>query len=189
MSWLLRKLDSLGGAVFAAALGGAASQAQAFTDAYLQRLGGRLDEAAMVLNQARDGSLLPDASAATRDQLAADFAARVEHLAALRDALLDVTPLWRPFALIGRMDPAIAAGTLDAFVPALPLTMATGVHVLAGLLLGLLLWETCKAPGVAVRRYRRQQRSRRTARVRLSQQQQRRREPSLGTAPRSPREP
>lgn len=156
VGWLGRKLDSAAGAVFGAVLGATASQGQAFTAAYVQRLGGRLDEAVMVLQQARDGALLPDASAATRDQLVAEFAARVEHLTALRDALLDVAPLWRPFALVAQMDRSIAAATLADFVPALPLTAATAVHAGVGLILGLLLWELCKAPALLLRPWGRQ---------------------------------
>lgn len=183
MSWVLHKLDALAGAVFGAVLGGAASQGQAFTAAYLQRLGGRLDEAEMVLAQARAGTLLPDASDATRDQLVAEFAARVEYLAGLRDSLLEVAPIWRPFALIGQAEPAIAEGTLGSFVPALPLTLATGVHAAVGLLLGLLLWECCKAPAAVVRRRRQR---RRAARPRPMPQS--RREPSFTTVPRDRRD-
>lgn len=181
MSWLIHKMDALAGAVFGAVLGAAASQGQAFTAAYLQRLGGRLDEAAMVLAQARDGTLLPDASAATREQLVTEFAARVQYLEGLRDSLLAVSPLWRPFALIGQMETEIAANTLDSFVPALPLTLATAVHAGLGLLLGLLLWECCKAPAIVLRRRRRH-------RQRPRPMPQRRREPSFTTVSREGQE-
>ncbi|SOD96497.1 Protein of unknown function [Caenispirillum bisanense] len=190
VGWLGRKLDSAAGAVFGAVLGATASQGQAFTAAYVQRLGGRLDEAVMVLQQARDGALLPDVSTATRDQLVAEFAARVEHLSALRDALVDVAPLWRPFALLAQMDRTIAAATLGDFVPALPLTAATAVHAAVGLVLGLLLWELCKAPALLLRPRRRP--AAKAARPRHAGRPQEapppRREPTLTATPTDRRE-
>ncbi|WP_404381825.1 DUF2937 family protein [Caenispirillum salinarum] len=192
MSWLLRKLDSLGGAVVAGALAGAASQGQAFTNAYLQRLGGRLDEAQAMLARARAGDLLPAAAPAVRADLVADLEGRVATLTARIESLTAVDPLWRPFRLATEFDPAVAAATLEAFVPALPLTVATGVHVAVGLLLGLLVWEGCKSPAIPVRLWRRRRLRRRKAAARQAQAARRRtpvrREPTLaaGEAPPAP---
>jgi hypothetical protein len=166
MSWILRKLDSMGGAVFAGVAGAAASQGQAFTLAYLQRLGGRLDEARHVMEQARSGVLLPDAAPALRDDLVADLTARVADLESRMAALQMVDPLWRPFVLAVKADSAVAAATLEQFAPALPLTLATAVHAGVGLVIGLLVWEVCKTPALPVRYWRRRVKARAAARVR-----------------------
>lgn len=163
MGWLLHKLDSMAGAVFGAVLAGSASQGQAFTAAYLQRLGGRLDEAEDLLDRAREGTLAPGAGTATRAELVADLQSRVEALTSMRRELLEVPELWRPFALLWEMDAGIAAATLEMFTPALPLTLATLLHAAVGLLVGLLLWEGCKAPAIPVRRLRRRRREQRIA--------------------------
>lgn len=190
MSWLLRKLDSLAGAAVAGTLAGAASQGQAFTNAYLQRLGGRLDEARETLARARDGDLLPDAGPEVRADLVADLAARVADLTARLESLMDADPLWRPFVLAAEFDPAVAAATLESFAPALPLTLATGVHVFVGLLLGLLAWEGCKAPAIPVRRWRKRRLRKRhaAARARAARraEPETRREPSFEPSARPP---
>lgn len=147
MSWVLRKLDSLGGAVMAAAGGMVLSQAPAFFVQYLQRLGGHLDEARMAVTSA---GTLPGAPGApppeALDVLTARLQARVDHLAQVYQAVSDAGPWTRPFAFLRHADWAIVDKTLEHFQPALPLTGAGLSYLALGLVLGLVAFELVKLP-------------------------------------------
>lgn len=146
MSWLLGPFDRLVGTVTAACAGLAASQLQAFVAAYLQRLGGHLDEARLSLQRLQTGGFLPGVDAASRDRLVGAFAHRVEELSTAYDAVARADIFVRPIAFLTHVDRAIADATLASFTPALPLDTASIVYVLAGMAFGWLVYEVLKLP-------------------------------------------
>ncbi|HEY4135759.1 MAG TPA: DUF2937 family protein [Alphaproteobacteria bacterium] len=146
MSWLLRKFDSLAGTAVAATTGLAASQAQAFSAAYLQRLGGHLDEAKLTLEKMRSGDYLGQVAADMQAAMVTAAERRVEELRQAYDAIAGADPLWRPLTLLRDADPAIAKATFAVFQPALPLDSASLISALAGMVLGWLLYDLATAP-------------------------------------------
>lgn len=146
MSWLLRKIDSLAGTCVAAASGLAASQAQAFSAAYLQRLGGHIDEARLTLEKIRAGDYAGPLPVDMQAALVSAAERRVGDLARAYDAIMSADPLWRPFTLLRDMDTAIAKAALASFQPALPLDTASLVSALAGMVLGWLAYGLVTAP-------------------------------------------
>ncbi|HZD25839.1 MAG TPA: DUF2937 family protein [Alphaproteobacteria bacterium] len=144
--WVGRKVDSLIAAMFAAALGVAASQVLAFVQQYLQRLGGHLDEASRTLLKVQTGEAFPTLGPEARRQVADELLQRVHALDAADQAIRHAGPLGRPVAFVMHLDPEIARSTLDAFEPALPLDAASLAYAAAGLFIGWLAWELVKAP-------------------------------------------
>ena len=146
MTWLLGTLDRLIGTVIAACMGLAASQTQAFIAAYLQRLGGHLDEARRSLDKLQGGELLPGVDAASREPLVAAFTRRADELTAVYNAIAGADVFTRPVAFFTHMDRTIAEATLSAFTPALPLDSASVTYALIGMVLGWLLYGLLKLP-------------------------------------------
>lgn len=144
--WLLGTCDRLIGTVFAACTGVAASQMQAFIAAYLQRLGGHLDEARRSLAKMQAGEFLPGADAASQERLVTAFARRVDELLTAHNAIASSDIFSRPIAFFAHMDRTIADATLMAFTPALPLDSASIVYALVGMVLGWMLYELVKLP-------------------------------------------
>lgn len=115
------------------AVGGAAavSQAPAFMQQYLQRLGGTVDGMRR--------------AAETLDQVPAQLSLQIATLHTHETALRTATPLTRPYVLLRDLDQRVLDGTLATFEPAVPLTLEALVYaaigmVLAVLLGGLLAW-------------------------------------------------
>lgn len=139
----------------AAALGAAVfAQFPAFYQQYLQRLGGRLDQAKLdVARIAQDAAVLGRSVQAYVEELlesgteAARLAARRElerldsadHLQSAYAALRDAGPLERPIAFLQHVDGAIARDTLQVFEPAVPVTLEGLLYGAAGLVAGLVL--------------------------------------------------
>lgn len=146
MRWLLRKIDSLVAAMFAALGGIAASQFLAFLQQYRQRLGGRLEEAEANYLLIRDGTLYRAVDESTRAQLAAAAQARVDALAGAHDAIAAADPFAKPFVFLRHIDGEIARATFETFQPALPLDAVSLAYGGAGLLLTWILYELLKAP-------------------------------------------
>ena len=140
--------------VFAIAGAAGLSQFPEFFRQYVQRLGGRFDQAAVqeerIVAAAREHGL------ATQDYVQrllanTDAVARSEGhnvLAALTDAerlrtayqaLVGASPLERPFVWLRHFDDSVARATLDQFVPALPLSAEGIVYAGIGMLIGLAL--------------------------------------------------
>lgn len=155
MGWLLRKLDTIGGAVFAGVAGAAVSQLQAFIQQYVQRLGGHLDEAQRnvdtLLNSDRYQAMAADA----RDLIVADARARVDEIRSALDAIDGAGLFAKPFAFLAHLDAGVAARTLESFAPALPVDAASLIYAGMGLIAGLVLWALVKAPFALVFRRRR----------------------------------
>jgi hypothetical protein len=155
MNWLLGTFDRLIGTVIAAVTGLAASQTQAFIQAYLQRLGGHLDEARTSYEKLQSGQFLPGADALSQQRMAEAFGHRVDELSQAYSAIADADVFERPFRFIAHMDRAIAEATLTNFNPSLPLDSASLVYSLIGIMLGWLIYELIKLPfAVLGRRHR-----------------------------------
>ena len=156
MSWLLRKLDSLLAAVLAAVAGLGLSQAQAFAQQYLQRLGGHRDEAERAWQSLQ--ASIGDAADTTAQRLSSQAYARFQDLAGAYDAIREAAPLLKPLALARRLDSEIARRVVADYQPALPIETASLVYALAGMLLALLLYDLLKWPFAALFRPARRRR-------------------------------
>lgn len=154
MRWLLAKIALLGGTAWAAIGGATASQSVAFVHAYLQRLGGHIDEVMRTIEGLRDGSFAPAISdPAVRERMIDAFSARLAELNAARDAIVNAADLWKPGALALHMDREIAARTAEAFTPAIPLDLPSAVYGVAGIVIAWTIWEVAGWP--VRRRFRR----------------------------------
>lgn len=150
MSWLTRRLDHLGSAAAGGAGGLGFSQAPAFTHAYLQRLGGHIDEARRTIDKLAAGDILPWLGSEARQQGVAELTLRLSELEGLQQVLLEAPAIARPFTLMRHADWSIARGAAEAFVPAIPIDPASIVWTLIGVVLAALTWDACKLPFWAV---------------------------------------
>ena len=154
MRWLLSLFDRLIGTTIGAIAGVSASQTQAFIHAYLQRLGGHLDEARASYLKLRAGEFLPGADPSSQQRMAEAFGHRVEELSQAYNAIADADAFVRPLRFAAHVDRSIAEATFTSFTPALPLDTASLVYALAGMVLGLLIYEFIKLPLRPFRRRR-----------------------------------
>ncbi|MFQ6017117.1 MAG: DUF2937 family protein [Kiloniellaceae bacterium] len=130
------------------------SQFPAFYHHYLQRLGGRLDQARLQAERIEEAAgaegmrvadyievFLKSSESAHRRQggVMLQEMSDLERLRAALDALAGARPLERPLRFAEHMDPELAEATLQSFNPGLPLTPEGFVYAAAGLLTGLLL--------------------------------------------------
>lgn len=119
-----------------------------FIQQYLQRLGGRLDEARRQLAEfeavARQSKLtLPqfiDRTSANPDEAVARLGGvmqgtidRVAELSRAETALRDASLWEKPFVFFAHLDTSIAGATLDIYRPAVPTTVEGLVYALAGM--------------------------------------------------------
>jgi len=104
------------------------AQAPEFLQQYLQRLGGHLDEARRMVEQAPQ------------------LAARVAELAVARDALTGAAAWAKPVAFLRHPHIDIAWRTLDDFRPALPLTVEGLAWAVAGVVIGVGMGALLLAP-------------------------------------------
>lgn len=123
-----------------------------FIQQYLQRLGGRLDEARLQVAKfeeiARQSSLTlsqfiertsatPDAAVAKLGGLMREAVQRVESLAAAENAIRSASAWEKPFAFFAHLDRAIASATLEVYKPAVPATVEGACYALAGMVVML----------------------------------------------------
>lgn len=146
MNWLARRLDHLGSAAAGGVGGLGFSQAPAFTHAYLQRLGGHIDEARRTIEKLAAGDILPWLGGDNREQAVAELTLRLSELERFQQVLLDSPAILRPFTLVRHADWSIARGAAEAFVPAIPVDPASIVWTLIGVLLAALAWDATKIP-------------------------------------------
>ncbi|MEO1190775.1 MAG: DUF2937 family protein [Pseudomonadota bacterium] len=160
-----------------AASGGAAALAQfpAFYQQYLQRLGGRLDQAMLAVERLQTAAI--EQGLSLQDYVgrflnATDPVFRREgqnlvttldeaaNLEAAHDALQTASAWERPEAFATHFDSDLALATFERYVPALPIDGEGLVYAATGLVLGLLLLSGCQACGrLATRPFRRRRRS------------------------------
>ena len=144
----------LANGILAVAGAGLGAQFPAFYQQYLQRLGGRLDQARIEAERIGGAAeaaglrvadyverLIANADPVVRSTGAIHAAALTDarELASSRAALAGATGIERPSAFVGHFDRDIALSTLHDFQPALPLTLEAAAYALAGLLLATLL--------------------------------------------------
>ena len=146
MSWLSRRLDHLGSAAAGGVGGLGLSQAPAFTHAYLQRLGGHIDEARQTIDKLAAGDILPWLDGEDREQAVVELTLRLGELERLQQVLLDSPAMLRPFTLLQKADWSIARGAAEAFVPSVPIDPASIVWTLLGVILAALAWDATKIP-------------------------------------------
>lgn len=159
MSWLTRRLDHLGSATAGGAGGITLSQAPAFTHAYLQRLGGHIDEARRTIGRLAAGDVLPWLDGDARSRAVEELTQRLTELEQLRQAVLDTPAMLRPVTLLRQAEWSIARAAAGDFVPAIPIDPASIVWTLAGVVAAALCWDGARLPFWAAGRLR----ARRTA--------------------------
>ena len=145
MRWLFRKMDSLLGAAMATLGAICIAQAPVFTQQYLQRLGGHVDEARFNLARIATEDAFKELEAGVRLAVEVSARDRLLLLGGQQRQILDAESMLRPVALVRHLDVDIAASTLDRFVPALPFDPAGLVYGGFGLVLGWTLFELIKA--------------------------------------------
>lgn len=152
MSWIGRKFDNLGSAVSGGAGGMGLSQAPAFTQAYLQRLGGHLDEARRTLRLIEQGEMLPRLDVENRQEALNEFGQRVDQLQQAYDAIAQAPGLVQPLVMMRHSESDIAQRAWENFTPAIPVDTASLVYTGVGIVLALLVYELLKVPGLLFRR-------------------------------------
>jgi len=140
--------------VFAIAGAAGFSQFPEFFRQYVQRLGGRFDQAAIqegrIVAAAREHGLatqdyvqrlLANADAVARSEGHNLIAALgdAERLRAAYQALVGAGPLERPVVWLRHFDGSVARATLDQFIPAVPLSAEAIVYAGSGMLIGLII--------------------------------------------------
>ena len=145
-----RLADGIGAVAGAASL----SQFPEFYQQYMQRLGGRLDQALVhrerILAAAREHALTAeeyvrrlldnaDPVAKSEGYNAAAALADAERLQTMHAALMHADPLRRPIVMAQYLDPDLAGATFDQFVPAVPLSLEALVYAAIGMVLGVML--------------------------------------------------
>ncbi|MCW5751979.1 MAG: DUF2937 family protein [Alphaproteobacteria bacterium] len=104
------------------------SQVPAFLQQYLQRLGGHLDEARRLREQAPH------------------LLTRIDELRMAHDSLLMAEPLARPFVAVRHLQKDIALRALEFFQPALPLTLEGLMYAGAGMVFAVLVFNLLSLP-------------------------------------------
>jgi len=156
MGWIKNKLDLLTVTVISVIAGLTSLQLPAFINAYMQRLGGHLDEARLSLvtiKTAKGGKIAEETG--LRERLTATAQERVDNLEAAQSTISQAGSFEKPFAFFVRLDGDIAQATAEAFTPALPLDIPSLIFAVIGIVVGLLIWGGIKAPARLYRRKRR----------------------------------
>ncbi len=152
MGWFTRKFDNLGSACSGAAGGMGLSQAPAFTHAYLQRLGGHLDEARHTLAMIERGQWLQQLGVEDRQQAAREFGVRVIELEQALLAISQAPPLLQPLVMLQHADGTIAQRAWEHFTPAIPVDPPSLVYTGCGIVLALIVYELFKSPAALFRK-------------------------------------
>lgn len=155
MSWITRRLDHLASAGFGGVGGIGFSQAPAFSQAYLQRLGGHIDEARLTIQRLTGGEMLPWLAPAEREMAVAELTVRLSQLEQMRLVLVEAPGILRPAVLLQQADWSIARRAWEDFVPAIPLDPASLLWTGIGIVLAVMAYELLGLPQWALRRLRR----------------------------------
>ncbi len=136
------------------------SQAPEFFQQYLQRLGGHLDEARLVMRRyevvaQESGITVRELIDTTRAQTAqpvarlgdviAESQARLDALTVAETALREANLWERPFVFLRHVDWDIAGRAWEVFKPAVPVTVEGLVYAGVGMVLALVLYQGCVA--------------------------------------------
>lgn len=128
------------------------SQAPAFTHAYLQRLGGHIDEARRTLGMIERGEMLQRLGVTEREEAISQFSDRVAELEKTYIAIAESPPLLQPLVMLQHADTEIARRAWDAFTPAIPVDAPSLVYTGIGVVVALLIYELVKSPAALFRR-------------------------------------
>ncbi len=163
MAVIGRIADALAGTAGAALL----AQFPAFYQQYVQRLGGRLDQALLAVERLQEAAKEQGLSLSgyVRYFLEANdpvFRREGQNLVATlteaqdlkeaHTALSEASPLSRPMVFLDHLDPDLVRATFDRYLPALPLDSEGLVYAAIGLVLGLVLLASCQGCGRLVTR-------------------------------------
>ena len=146
MSWMTRKADNLGSAASGGVGGISLSQAPAFTQAYLQRLGGHIDEARLTVERIASGETLPWLADEDRSQAAIELSSRVTQLEQYQNQIEQAPAMLQPLMVLRHGEWSIAERAFENFTPAIPLDPASLVWTGVGVVLALVMYELVKAP-------------------------------------------
>lgn len=146
MSWLVRKIDSLIGAVVAAAGALGASQFPAFVLAYRQRLGGHLAEAQFNIRQTVDSQLYGTLDPEAQRALLVPMLARLSELNDASNALSLARSWELPWVFVRELDWSIARAALEGFQMSLPANLSGLGYAGVGLVLGWIVYDLVKVP-------------------------------------------
>lgn len=128
------------------------SQAPAFTQAYLQRLGGHIDEARRTLNLIERGELLERLGPDDRAVAVAEFSARLAELEWAYRSIIDSPAMLQPMMMLRHAEASIAGRAWDSFTPAIPVDPPSLVYTGLGVVLALIIYELVKSPALLFKR-------------------------------------
>lgn len=152
MGWMSRKFDNLASACCGAGGGMGLSQAPAYAHAYLQRLGGHLDEARRSLRLVESGEWFRGLTGVDRQGVEVEMRARVFELEHSYQAISDATPLMQPVMMLRHADPEIAGRAWEYFTPAIPIDPPSLIYTGIGVVIALLIYELIKSPAALFKR-------------------------------------
>jgi hypothetical protein len=161
VEWFWQKVDTFLAAAVLAMAGTLASQGQAFTVQYTQRLDGRLEEARAHLEDVQGGLRYRVMGDEVRAELESQARQRVAVLQRAHDAVAEANVFTRPIVIFRHGEEGILGATWRDFAPALPLDADSAIYIVVGLVTGFLLYEVIKFPIVLIAREPRRRRFRR----------------------------
>ncbi len=135
------------------------SQAPEFMQQYLQRLGGRLDEALRHLDEVRSVALQSgiamDSDAQALDKGSQGVASllrlslqRVENLQSAEISLRTASIMTRPFVFVSHLDWDTAHGVCSVYKPAIPTTLEGLIYAIVGMIFMLGLYYFTLRPAL-----------------------------------------
>lgn len=124
------------------------SQAPAFTQAYLQRLGGHIDEARRTLGLIERGELLERLGPDDRADAVAQFSSRVAELEWAYRSIIDSPAMLQPMMMLRHAEADIASRAWESFTPAIPVDPPSLVYTGLGVVLALIIYELFKSPAL-----------------------------------------
>jgi CRISPR/Cas system-associated protein Csm6 len=158
---LLVPVEAFIGRIFSVAGAILLSQFPNFVQAYLQRLGGHLDEINRVIAQyssaaKETGKTLQEyinihlnsnsPEIVKTGQIISDHVSRSTHLKNSLDAVSNAGPFSKFFSFVSNADWTIARETLANYTPGLSFNLESVVYGLVGIIAGMLVYFLIKAP-------------------------------------------
>jgi hypothetical protein len=158
---LLIPVDAFLGRLFSVIGAVILSQFPNFVQAYLQRLGGHLDEIRRVLSQYESaakatGKTLKDyinihlnsnsPEIVKTGQIISDHVSRADHLDKSLSAVTHAGPFSKFISFVSNADWTIARETLSNYTPGLSFTLESVLYGLAGIIIGMILYFAVSAP-------------------------------------------
>lgn len=159
MSWLNRRLDTLGSAAFGAIGAITFSQAPAFAHACLARLGRYIDDARDTIDRVAGGDVLPWLDADARAQVVTELTRRLTALEQLQQAMLDAPEILRPLTVLRQAEWSIASAAAGDFVPTMPIDAASIAWTAFGVVAAAVCWDFARLAARAVGRLRARRRA------------------------------